>query len=72
MQCLKPKTGSGTILEDTPDWLPDVGDFSLADIIAGPRTVIPKGPKHFDVPKYEEVKALYDSVKDIDRNILLS
>ena len=46
--------------------------LALADIIAGPLTVIPKGPKHFDVPKYEEIKALYDSVKDIDRNILLS
>ena len=71
MQCLKPKTGSGTILEDTPEHLPDIGDFSLADIIAGPLSVIPRGAKQFDVPRYEEVKALYDSVKNINRNILL-
>ena len=42
MRCLKPKVGSGTILEDTPDHLPPgIGNFELVDIIAGPLTVNP-------------------------------
>ena len=71
MQCLKPKTGSGMILENTPEHLPVIGYFNLVDIIAGPLTVIPCGAKQFDVLSYEEVEVLYDSVKNINRNLLL-
>ena len=52
-------------------WLFDIGDFSLADIIAGPLSVIPNGAKQFDVPSYEEVKAVYSSVKNITVILLL-
>ena len=29
MRCLKPKVGSGTVLEDTPHHLPDIGIFKI-------------------------------------------
>ena len=41
MHCLKPKVGRGTVLEDTPDHLPDVGIFKIYKIIAGPLKVVP-------------------------------
>ena len=41
MRCLKPKVGTGTILEDTPDPFPDIGMFKLYDKIARPLEVIP-------------------------------
>ena len=41
LHCLKPKVGSSTILEDTPDHLPDITIFPVHDIIAGPLKVIP-------------------------------
>ena len=41
MKCLKPKVGSGTVLEDTPAHLPpDESYFNLSDVIAGPLEVI--------------------------------
>ena len=40
MRCLKPKVGMGTILEDTPNHLPDIAMFKLYDVIAGPLEVI--------------------------------
>ena len=53
--CLKPKVGSGTLLEDTPTHLPDVFLFKLADIIYGPLEVIPMKAAKFDVPEYGKV-----------------
>ena len=51
IKCLKPKVGSGTTLEDTPDHLPDISLFALSDVIAGPLEVVPlKGSAKFDVP----------------------
>ena len=34
---LKPKMGHGTILEVTPSHLPDISNFVLEDVIAGPQ-----------------------------------
>jgi len=60
MRCLKPKTDSGIILEDTPKHLPpDEGMFSVSQIIAGPLKVIPKGPTSFMIPEYENILAKY-------------
>ena len=59
MRCLKPKVGSGTELEDTPDNLPDIGDFELKDIIKGPIEVIPKGSTKFVVPEYKAIVSFY-------------
>ena len=41
MGCLKPKVGLGTIMEDTPDHLPDIGVFNIEDVIDGPLEVLP-------------------------------
>ena len=62
MRCLKPKVGSGTELEDTPDHLPEIGDFELKDIIKGPIEVIPKGSTKFVVPDYEAIASFYRQI----------
>ena len=41
MECLKPKHGLRTIMEDTPDHLPDVSAFNIEDVIDGPLEVLP-------------------------------
>ena len=41
MECLKPKVGLGTIMEDTIDHLPDVDVFNIEDVIDGPLEVLP-------------------------------
>ena len=55
MRSLKPKIGSGTIL-DTPSHLPhDEYQFDLHDVISGPLKVEAlKGSSKFDVPSYEK------------------
>ena len=68
MTCLKPKVGSGNLLEDTPKHLPaDEAPFDMSNIIAGPLEVIPKGPTHILVPCYEDMKCHFELVKNIDR-----
>ena len=47
---LKPKSGSNTYLEDSPDHLPDIGLFKLYDAILGPLEVIPLKGKKMEVP----------------------
>ena len=69
MRCLKPKTGSGITLEDTPKHLPpDEFQFKLSNIIAGPFEVIPKGSKYFDVPCYGELQNLFRIVTKMKRD----
>ena len=40
MSCLKPKVGLETIMEETPENLPDVAIFKIEDIIDGPITAL--------------------------------
>lgn len=63
VRCLKPKVGSGTILEDTPAHLPDVSLFDLADVIYGPLKVVPLKSDKFNVPDFEKAVE-----KSMDRN----
>ena len=72
MQSLKPKVGSGTVLEPTPSHLPaDEFQFKLSDVIAGPLEVNPlKGSTKFDVRKYEEIKHNFLMLKNKDRKNL--
>ena len=74
MCCLKPKVGSGTVLEDTPDHLPDIGIFKIYDIIAGPLTAVPLRGSKMDIPNYEGVYDLFRDVSELNRleiNVLM-
>ena len=68
MKGLKPKCGSGNVLEGTPKHLPDdIENFCLSDIIAGPLTVIPKGSQKFEVPNYEKAVKFFNQASKVDR-----
>ena len=67
IRCMKPKIGSGTILEDTPAHCPDVSTFQLTDVIFGPLNVVPLKGNKFDVPEYEKVVEHFNIVKNIER-----
>ena len=71
IRCLKPKVGSGTLLEDTPKHLPDISIFNLHDVIYGPLKVVPVKGGKFDVPDYEQIVKHFDCVKSLDRNSLI-
>ena len=66
MQFLKPKLGSGTVLEDTPAHLPDVSFVQLKDIIAGPIQVVPMRGEKRDIPDYMRIKSHFEASKKID------
>ena len=60
--CLKPKVGSGTILEDSPTHFEKFADLiPLVDVIAGPLIVEPLEGNTFNVPKYEDVVRIFDT-----------
>ena len=70
MRYLKPIAGSETRLQDTPEHLPPTDvHFKLEDIIAGPLEVIPVCGSSvlYEVPKYNELKNLFEAVNKIDR-----
>ena len=71
VRCLKPRVGSGTLLDDTPEFLPDISLFNLADVIYGPLEVVPMKAGKFDVPEYQQVVEHFDCVKNLERNSLL-
>ena len=41
MRFLKPKVGTGAILEDTPDHLPNIGMFKVYDMVVETLEAIP-------------------------------
>lgn len=65
---MKPKIGSGTILEDTPAHCPDISSFQLTDVIFGPLNVVPLKGNKFDVPEYKKVVEHFNIVQNIERN----
>ena len=69
--CLKPKVGSGTLVDDSPSYLLDICLFNLADVIYGPLEVVPMGAQKFDVPKYQEVVKHFNRFKKLERNALI-
>ena len=70
MRCLKPRVGLSTVMEDTPDHLPDIGIFKIQDVIDGPLEVLPLRVKKWDVPHYERIAAHFREVSDLDREAL--
>ena len=71
MRHIKPKVGSGNLLEDTPTHLPDVPLFKLADAVYDPLEVMPMKAGKFDVPEYEKVVEHFNVVEDLERSSLL-
>ena len=67
LDCLKLKVGSGTVLESYGEGNPDIGIFSIYDVIDGPITVVFKGNRQWDVPNYEVLKEKFMRVKNINR-----
>ena len=73
MRYLKPIAGSETRLQATPEHLPPTdAHFKLEDIIAGPLEMIPVGGSSvlYEVPKYNELKNLFEVVNKTDRKQL--
>ena len=68
--CLKPKVGSGTLLEDTTEHLPGITIFDIKYIIYGPLAAVPVRVRKFDVPKYEDVLEHFNIVKKLNRNLI--
>ena len=66
MRCLKPRVGLSTVMEDTPDHLPDIGIFK----IDGPLEVLPLRGKKWDVPHYERIAAHFREVSGLHREAL--
>ena len=71
MRCLKPKVGLGTVMEDTPDHLPDIGIFKMYDIIDGPLDIVPLKGNKWDVPDYDVIYEHFKEVSALDRRDLL-
>ena len=58
--CLKPKSRSGTVLEETPKHLGKYSDkIPLIDIIAGPLQVEPLKGNKINVPVYQDVLKVF-------------
>ena len=71
MRCLKPKVGSGNILDETPKHLPyDDWDFDLTDIILGPLEVAPYNANQFKVTQYDSLAKHLNIVTKIERSII--
>ena len=68
MESLKPKIGSGTILQSVPQHQGrDISVYPLHNIIAGPLEVIPMKNNKWNIPAYESVKEVFSKCEQIDR-----
>ena len=68
MESLKPKIGSGTILESVPQHLGrDISVYPLYNVIAGPLEVISMKNNKWNIPAYHSVKEVFSKCEKIDR-----
>ena len=72
INCLKPRCGLETILEETPKHLLDIHTYPLFDVIWGPVDVIPMSNQRFNVPSYNTIVDHFNSIKSIDRKALMN
>ena len=70
ISCLKPRVGLETVLEETPEHLPDFHIFPIHDIIFGPLSAIALRMKKFNIPAYNDVLTQFNTVKQLDRKSL--
>ena len=68
MSCFKPKVGRSTVIEDTPDCLPDF--FKIHVIIDGPLNVLPLHGKKWDIPDYESIFQHFQEVSHLNRKYM--
>ena len=73
MRCLKPRVGLRTVMEDTPDHLPDIGILKIQDVIDGWlslmdgwTSVLPLRGKKLELPHYEHIAAHFRVVSGLD------
>ena len=67
MKIVKPKTGSGTILESVLQHLGwDISVYPLYNIITGPLEVIPMKKDKWNIPAYASVIELFSKCEKID------
>ena len=66
-RCFKLNIGSSTVMEDTPDHLPDI--FKIYDVIDGPLNVLPMCRKKY-VPDYDSVFHHFQEVSHLSREYM--
>ena len=68
IDCLKPRVGTGTVLDGIPSHLPrDLEIFPISNIISEPLRMIPLKGNRWDVPDYNNLEAFFKEVIKIDR-----
>ena len=71
LDCLKPHVGLSSILETTPEHLPDISKFKLYNIIAGPIEVLPLKERKLEAPLYQELQRYFQLTVQLDTEELL-
>jgi len=74
LHCLKPKVRSSTILEDTPDHLPDISIFPVHDIIDARWAI--KGHSHLrkkmNIPDHDSIENMFNKISGLNRLALVN
>ena len=72
LDCLKPRVGTGTVLESYDNARHDIDRFPLHNIIAGPLHVAPLRSNKWDIPKYQSLEERFNRVVKLHREELAS
>ena len=72
MNCLKPKIGSGDVLESYDVGQEDIAVVKLSNIISGPLSVTPLRHGKWQINGYSGIINTFDRVKKLDRESLLT
>ena len=67
LDCLKPRIGTGTILESYEDDRRDLDQFPLYNIIAGPLQVEPLHSRKWNIPSYPSLEDGFKRIIQINR-----
>ena len=72
LDCLKPRVGNTTVLQEYPEGRSDIDIFNVTDVFGGPIDIKPLPKKKWDVPNLLEIIKFYEIVVKIDRIALFN
>lgn len=72
LDCLKPRVGNTTVLDEYPEGHGDIDLFNITDVFGGPLDIQPLPKRKWNIPNLVQIIKFYEIIAKIDRSELFN
>ena len=72
LDCLKPRVGNTTVLDEYPEGHGDIDLFNITDVFGGPLDIKPLPKRKWDIPNLLEILNFFEMITKINRTELFN